>query len=53
MTDPADALRELAADLEADAAGFEVTDPVEGGVVTGLGRAAGRAKARAEELDGD
>jgi hypothetical protein len=49
MTDPADALRSLAADLEADAQEFDPDTPAEGGLVEGLGRAAGKARARAEE----
>lgn len=52
-TAPADALRELATDIERDALDQDPETPVEQGLVEGLGRAAGRAKARAEELDGD
>lgn len=44
MTDPADALRFLAAALDEDAAELKVTHPHEGGMVTGLGRAAGKAR---------
>jgi hypothetical protein len=49
MTDDADALRQLAADLESDAQEFDPGTPVEGGLVEGLGRAAGKARARADE----
>jgi len=50
-TDPADALRDLAADVERDALSQDPETPEEHGLVEGMGRAAGRAKARAEELD--
>jgi hypothetical protein len=53
MTDPADALRSLADDLEADAQEFDPDTPAEGGLVEGLGRAAGRARKRAEQLEDD
>jgi nucleoside 2-deoxyribosyltransferase len=49
MTDDADALRFLADDLEADAQEVDPGTPVEGGFVEGLGRAAGKARARAGE----
>lgn len=50
--DPAEALRELADDLEADAHEFDVTESREGSVVTGLGRAVGKARERAKQIDG-
>jgi hypothetical protein len=53
MTDDAAALRQLADDLEVDAQEVDPGTPVEGGVVEGLGRAAGKARARAERLDTD
>lgn len=51
--DPADALRAFADDLEADAQEFDVTEPHESGVATGLGRAVGKAKERAKQMEGD
>jgi hypothetical protein len=51
--DPAEALRDLASDLEADASEFNSTEPTEAGVQTGLGRAVGKARARAEQLEDD
>ena len=53
MTDPSDVLRDLAEDLKADAAEFDPTDDRGSAVKEGLGRAAGRAEARADELDRD
>jgi len=53
VTDPADALRDLAADVERDALDLDPETPVEHGLVEGMGRAVGRAKARADELDTD
>jgi hypothetical protein len=53
MSDPSDALHQLADDLESDAQEFDPDTPVEGGLVEGLGRAAGRARKRAEQLEGD
>lgn len=53
MTDPADALRGLADDLEAEALDADATDDREAGVVEGLGRAVGKARERAGRLDTD
>jgi hypothetical protein len=53
VSDPSDALRSLADDLEADAQEFDPTEPTEAGVRTGLGRAVGKARARAEQLEDD
>jgi hypothetical protein len=53
MTDDAAALRQLADDLESDAQEFDPDTPAEAGVQTGLGRAAGKARARAEQLEDD
>lgn len=50
--DRAEQLRKLADDLREDAEEFDATSPHEGGIVEGLGRAAGRVQARADELDG-
>lgn len=50
-TDPADVLRSLAEDLKADAAEVDPDTPVESGLVEGLGRAAGRAQAKAEQIE--
>jgi hypothetical protein len=49
--DPAETLRAFADDLEADAREFDVTEPHEGGVATGLGRAVGKARQRAEQIE--
>jgi hypothetical protein len=51
--DPAEVLREFAADLEADAQEFDPTEPHEGGVATGLGRAVGKARERAKQIEGE
>jgi len=51
MDDDAEALRSLADDLEADAQEFDPAEPAEAGVQTGLGRAAGKARSRAEQLE--
>ncbi len=52
-TGDADALHKLADDLAADAAEFDPTTDHESGVREGLGRAAGKAEARAKELESD
>lgn len=52
-TDPADALRSLASELESDALELDPTTPAEGGLAQGLGRAVARARTRAEQLEDD
>lgn len=49
--DPAETLRAFADDLEADAQEFDATEPHEGGVTAGLGRAVGKARQRAEQME--
>lgn len=51
MSGDSDALRSLADDLEADAQELNPTEPVEGGMQEGLGRAAGKAQERARRLE--
>lgn len=51
MTDPAGELRAVAEDLQADAAGFDTSEPHDRAVVEGLGRAAGRIEARADKVE--
>ena len=51
MTDPAKELRKLADDLADDAQQLDPTDPAQGGLQQGLGRAAGKAQERARRLE--
>jgi hypothetical protein len=51
--DPADALRELAEDIEQDALEFNPRTPHEQGIAEGLGRAVGRAKHRAAQKENE
>lgn len=49
--DPAETLRVFADDLEDDAQQFDTTNPDDAGAATGLGRAVGKARERAKQME--